>query len=126
MCTTERENTPNGGKRDERKNGKADSGSKETDHRGGDRDERHHEEQGGEGRSGVFRNRAVQGHGGTERILHLERLGRGRQGMEVPEGRQHRGAGQRKMRAGDAGPHLRGHGTSAGACPAAPARRGPQ
>ena len=34
MCTTERENTQNGGKRDERKNGKADSGSEETDHRG--------------------------------------------------------------------------------------------
>ncbi len=31
MCTTERENTQNGGKQHERKNGKADRGSKETD-----------------------------------------------------------------------------------------------
>ena len=40
-----------------------------------------------------FRDRQIQGYRRQERIQHLERLGRRRQGVEIPEGRFHRRAG---------------------------------
>jgi len=46
-----------------------------------------------EDRRRVFRDRQIQGYRRQERIQHLERLGRRRQGVEIPEGRFHRRAG---------------------------------
>ncbi len=62
------------------KNGKADSGSKETDHRGGDRDEQHHESRAAKSvQRSFFGTGRYKDTAARERILHLERLGRGRQ-----------------------------------------------
>ena len=50
-----------------------------------------------------------------ERLHDLERLGCPGQGVEVPEGREHRRPGRPEMRNGHADPDLRRHGASAGA-----------
>lgn len=59
----------------------------------------------------------------TIRIQHLVGLGRCGARVEVPEGRFHRGAGQRKVRTGNAHPALRGYCVFAGAYPPASPRR---